>query len=199
MCVRIHTVRAAPSPNPEHFRALPCFLACNHATDLNQPELAVTFVDNAYTLEAYRAVHTDPNFPVTLPIWSELSKSDLLPPLPVENQAGAPKKGRPKRSRFRGVNDNCQRGRGDGGSAGGGGGGYESAPALHGMGSVRSQVGDLGVGGSTGHVAPAPRVWGGLAAQRYSQEAAGSAPGPSGGSVFSQGSVNLSQASVDLT
>lgn len=163
------------------------------------------FVDNAYTLEAYRAVHNDPNFSMKLPIWAELSKSNLLPPLQVRGQAGAPKKGRPPRTRIPGRNDNCQRGRGHhgGGSAGSGAGvgsGSGShdapapAPARHGMGSVRSQVGHLGVGAPTGVGAPAPRVWGGLAVQRYSSQetpGSGSASAPSGGHNLSQGSVDL--------
>lgn len=153
----------------------------------------MAFVDEGYTLKAYRAIHSDPNFPVTMPIWTELSKGDLLPPLQVQGQAGAPKKGRPKRSRLPGRNDNCQRVRGDAGAS------AAPAPVLHGMGSVRSQVGHLGVGAPTGDGAPAPRVWGGLAVQRYSSQqtpGGGLSSVPSGGHNLSQG---MSQGSIDVT
>ncbi|CAN0346231.1 unnamed protein product, partial [Ectocarpus sp. 4 AP-2014] len=51
-------------------------------------------VDSGYTLASYRALHSHPDHPVVLPIWSELSKGDLLPPRQVTRQAGAPKKNR---------------------------------------------------------------------------------------------------------
>ena len=149
-----------------------------------------------------------------LPIWSELSKGDLLPPRQVTRQAGAPKKkrGPRQRSRIPGRNDNCQRGRGnvaqDGGGRGGGraagggggrGGGGNAQPVpVHGMGSVRSHVGDLNVGGSAGE-RPTGRVWGGLAVQRYgSQDASGRdhAAGAGGGS---SAMLSQSQGSIDLS
>ncbi|CAN0324429.1 unnamed protein product, partial [Ectocarpus sp. 6 AP-2014] len=71
-------------------------------------------VDSGYTLASYRAPHSHSDYPVVLPIWSELSKGDLLPPRQVTRQGGASKKkrGPRQRSRIHGRNGNCQRGRG---------------------------------------------------------------------------------------
>ena len=90
----------------------------------------------------------------------------------MKGQASAPKKVPQARARIRGRNDNCQRGRGDGGGRGGGGGGSGGSGGgaiapVHGMSSVRSYIGDLGVGGRAGAERPPARVWGPLAAQRY--------------------------------
>ncbi|CAN0559898.1 unnamed protein product [Ectocarpus sp. 12 AP-2014] len=56
-------------------------------------------IDSGYTLASYRVLHSHPDYPVVLPIWSELSKGDLLPPRQVTRQAGAPKKNRGRRQR----------------------------------------------------------------------------------------------------
>ncbi|CAB1106519.1 unnamed protein product [Ectocarpus sp. CCAP 1310/34] len=141
-----------------------------------QAWLLGALIDSGCTLASYRVLHTHPDYPVVLPIWSELSKGDLLPPRQVTRQAGGPKKNRGprQRSRFPGRNDPCQRGRGnvaqDGGGRGGGpaagggggrGGGGNSRPVpVHGMGSVRSHMGYLNVGGSAGE-RPTGRLWGG--------------------------------------
>ncbi|CAB1108895.1 unnamed protein product [Ectocarpus sp. CCAP 1310/34] len=157
---------------------------------------------------------THPDYPVVLPIWSELSKGDLLPPRQVTRQAGAPKKNRGprQRSRFSGRNDNCQRGRGnvaqDGGGRGGGpaagggggrGGGGNSRPVpVHGMGSVGSHVGDLNVGGSAGERTTG-RLWGGLAVQRYGSEDATGRDHASGAGAGSCSMLSQSQGSIDLS
>ncbi|CAB1115602.1 unnamed protein product [Ectocarpus sp. CCAP 1310/34] len=173
---------------PTRFHLL-CQDALAVLKSINRLDCTRALIDSGYTLASYRVLHTHPDYPVVLPIWSELSKGDLLPPRQVTRQAGAPKKNRGprQRSRFPGRNDNCQRGRGnvaqDGGGRGGGpaagggggrGGGGNSRPVpVHGMGSVRSHVGDLNVGGSAGE-RPTGRLWGGLAVQRYgSQDASG--------------------------
>ena len=146
----------------------------------------MAFVDSGYTLASYRKVHSDPSYPVALPVWSELEKGSLLSPRPVNGQAGAPKKGPQPRARIRRPNDNCQRGRGDGGGrdGGGSGSGGGAIPSVHGMNSVHSYVGDLGVGSRAGAERPPARVWGPLAAQRYGTQdtsqgghAAGAGPG----------------------
>ncbi|CAB1118848.1 unnamed protein product [Ectocarpus sp. CCAP 1310/34] len=171
-------------------------------------------IDSGYTLASYRVLHTHPDYPVVLPIWSELSKGDLLPPRQVTRQAGAPKKNRGprQRSRFPGRNDNCQRGRGnvaqEGGGRGGGpaagrgggrGGGGNSRPVpVHGMGSVRSHVGDLNVGGSAGE-RPTGRLWGGLAVQRYGSQDASGNDHAAGAGAGSCAMLSQSQGSIDLS
>ncbi|CAN0188873.1 unnamed protein product [Ectocarpus sp. 4 AP-2014] len=171
-------------------------------------------VDSGYTMASYRALHSHPDHPVLLPIWSELSKGDLLPPRQVTRQAGAPKKNRGprQRSRIPGPNDNCQRGRGnvaqDGGGRGGGraagggggrGGGGNAQPfPVHGMGSVRSHVGDLNVGGSAGE-RPTGRVWGGLTAQRYGSQDASGRDHAAGAGVGSSATLSQSQGSIALS
>ncbi|CAM9890111.1 unnamed protein product, partial [Ectocarpus sp. 4 AP-2014] len=85
-------------------------------------------VDSGHTLASYRALHSHLDYPVVLPIWSELSKGDLLPPRQVTRQAGAPKNRGPRqRSRIPGPNDNCQGGRGNVAQDGGGRGGGRAA------------------------------------------------------------------------
>ncbi|CAB1104662.1 unnamed protein product [Ectocarpus sp. CCAP 1310/34] len=163
-------------------------------------------IDSGYTLASFRGIHSNPDYPVVLPIWSELSKGDLLPPRQVTGQAGAPKKGARQRARFPGLNDNCQRGggpvardagvRGGGGSAERGGGGNAQPLPVHGMGSVRSHVGDLNIGGSAGERPPS-RVCGGLAVERYSSQDAprrDNAAGAGSSAVLSQpqGSIDMS-------
>ncbi|CBJ27635.1 conserved unknown protein [Ectocarpus siliculosus] len=159
-------------------------------------------VDGGYTLASYRALHSHPDYPVVLPIWSELSKGDLLPPRQVTRQAGAPKKkrGPRQRSRIPGRNDNCQRGRGNvaqGGGGRGGGGNAQPVP-VHGMGSVRSHVGDLNVGGSAGE-RPTGRVWGGLAVQRYGSQDASGRDHTAGAGAGSSAMLSQSQGSIDLS
>ncbi|CAM9735812.1 unnamed protein product [Pylaiella littoralis] len=90
---------------------------------LGKLDTTMAFLDNGYTLDSYRKIHSNPDFPVVLPIWSELETSSLLPPRRVRGQAGAPKKGPAPRARIRGRNDNCQRGRVNVGGGGGGGSG----------------------------------------------------------------------------
>ena len=128
------------------------------------------FVDSGYTLVLFREIHANPDYPVALPVWSELERGSFLPPRPMKGQAGAPKKGPQARARIRGHNDNCRRGRGDGGGRGGSGSGSGAIAPVHGMSSVRSYIGDLGVGGHAGAERPPARVWGPLAAQRYGMQ-----------------------------
>ena len=58
------------------------------------------FLDQGYELAEYRRVHANPMFKVNTPVWSQLGTDDLLPPLPVEGQAGPPKMGPRKKKRI---------------------------------------------------------------------------------------------------
>ncbi|CAN0439600.1 unnamed protein product [Ectocarpus fasciculatus] len=66
------------------------------------------------------------------------------------------------------------------------------------MGSVRSHVGDLNVGGSAGE-RPTGRVWGGLAAQRYGSQDASGRDHAAGAGAGSSATLSLSQGSIDLS
>ena len=175
----------------------------NNLADIGRLDASMAFVDSGYTLALFREIHANPDYPVALPVWSELERGSLLPPRPVKGQAGAPKKEPQARARIRGRNDNCQRGRGDGGGQGGGGGGgggsgSGSGAIAHGMSSVRSYIGDLGVGGRAGAERPPARVWGPLAAQRYgtqdtSQRGHAAEVGGGGAGAGSNATPSLSQ------
>ncbi|CAM9811136.1 unnamed protein product [Ectocarpus sp. 13 AM-2016] len=198
---------------PSRFHLL-CQDALAVLKSIDRLDCTRALVDSGYTLASYRALHSHPDYPVVLPIWSELSKGDLLPPRQVTRQAGAPKKkrGPRQRSRIPGRNDNCQRGRGnvaqDGGGRGGGraagggggrGGGGNAQPVpVHGMSSVRSHVGDLNVGGSAGE-RPTGRLWGGLAVQRYGSQDASGRGHAAGAGAGSSAVLSQSQGSIDLS
>ncbi|CAM9619464.1 unnamed protein product, partial [Sphacelaria rigidula] len=178
---------------PSRWKLL-CCDAIAALKSINRLDAMMAFVDRGYTLKYYREVHSNPEYRVVLPIWSELSESSILPPRPVEGQAGAPRKGPAPKARIRGRNDNCQRGRGGGGGSGNGGGAdVVPTPPVHGVGNVRSFLRDIGLVGSTGAERPAPRVLGPLAVQRYGSQAA------AGARASSSGTQDLSQGSIDLT
>ncbi|CAN0492447.1 unnamed protein product, partial [Ectocarpus sp. 12 AP-2014] len=198
---------------PTRFHLL-CQDALAVLKSIDRLDCTSALIDSGYTLASYRVLHSHPDYPVVLPIWSELSKGDLLPPRQVTRQAGAPKKNRGprQRSRLPGHNDNCQRGRGnvaqDGGGRGGGpaaggrggrGGGGDAQPVpVHWMGSVRSHVGDLNVGGSAGE-RPTGRLWGTLAVQRYGSQDASGRDHEAGAGAGSGATLSQSQGSIDLS
>lgn len=125
---------------------------------MDRLESTMAFIDSGYTLASYREAHCNPNFRVSLPVWSELEKGTLLPPRQVQGQAGAPRKGPQPKARLHGQMDNCQRGSG---SASGSASGAAAIRPVHGMSSVRRHITDLGVGGNAGG-APPPLGYGDL-------------------------------------
>lgn len=65
-------------------------------------EAAMGLIHPGYRLQVYRQLYSDPAFRVLPPLSSLLSGDlTLLPPLPVEGQAGRPKKGPRVRKRKR--------------------------------------------------------------------------------------------------
>lgn len=67
-------------------------------------------VDDGYILQTYRELNRCSGFPVRIPVWADLEEDDILPPLAVKDQAGAPKKGRGKRKRIPDRLDEAQMG-----------------------------------------------------------------------------------------
>ncbi|CAN0429040.1 unnamed protein product [Pylaiella littoralis] len=80
------------SCTPSSWR-LPCCDLLAVLRNIDRLDATMAFVNTGYTLAYYREAHSDPRFPGSLPIWSELEKGNLLPPRPMKGQAGAPKKG----------------------------------------------------------------------------------------------------------
>lgn len=76
---------------------------------MDKMDKAEKLVHKGYGLQAYKALHGEKNFEVRLPTWTELREESLLPPLPVDGPAGAPKKGPRKKARLPGKGDDNQR------------------------------------------------------------------------------------------
>ena len=61
----------------------------------------MTLINNGYRLDVYRELYNDPSFLVLPPMASLLEADEtLLPPAPVKDQAGRPKKGPRQRKRL---------------------------------------------------------------------------------------------------
>ncbi|CAN0450193.1 unnamed protein product, partial [Ectocarpus sp. 12 AP-2014] len=146
-----------------------------HAEE-DKMDAVVTLMHPAYRLQ-YRQTYGDDAYQVILPVPSTLEDDDtLLPPLPVDGQAGAPKKLGPKK--FKRI-----AGRGDK---------YASS-------SFNTRVSDLGPAASGTTEAPSLSHGRAMAAPSLSQGGATAAPSLSQGSATAAPSLSQGGGSLFVT
>ena len=136
------------------------FYSLSAATNRQTPDQVRRLVHKAYRMEEYKLLHGAEDFPVRVPIWSELEATNLLPPAQVDGQAGAPRKGPRKRARIPGKGDQNQR------------------PLAGYSGRNTTPVASLGApAGTSAATTSEPRVWGALAIERYQGDGSVHNPG----------------------
>lgn len=139
-------------------------------------DAVMTLMHPAYRLQYHRQTYGDDAYQVMLPVPSTLEEDDaLLPPLPVDGQAGAPKKLGPKR--FKRIS-----GRGDK---------YASS-------SFNTRVSEIGPAASGTTAAPSLSQGGATAAPSLSQGGATATPSSSQGGRAG-GSVTVGGMVINLT